>query len=126
MLPQLLSNNRQGIGKGRQRLGVPRRLTDRKPAVLAVVSQQGHQRKQSQQGRRGAGNGQIRPLALRLDPQMGPHFVERDLQLPAHDEPLQDLHRIGGQIGAQQGLRLELTFRITDQHPADGQGRPPV
>ena len=56
---------------------------------------------------------QVRFCHLRLD-----YF-----NLPAQHEPLDDLHWVGFQVRAQQGLGLELTFRIADQHPADGQGR---
>ena len=56
---------------------------------------------------------QVRFCHLRLD-----YF-----NLPAQHEPLDDLHWVGFQVRAQQGLGLELTFRIADHHPADGQGR---
>ncbi|WP_342669137.1 hypothetical protein [Belnapia moabensis] len=46
-------------------------------------------------------------------------FLEGDFQLPALDEPAQDLIGRAVQVGAQQGLRGELLLGIADQHPAD-------
>ena len=65
-----------------------------------------------QQDRRGAGDGQVGPLALGLHAQVGPHLLKEpapylirgDLQLPAQDKPFQDLGRVRRWVGAQQGL----------------------
>ena len=50
-------------------------------------------------------------------------FANRHLQLPAQDEPGDDLQRIGVEVGAEQGLRRECAARGADEHPADGDGR---
>src|SRR3954462_5590447 len=50
---------------------------------------------------------------------MAAGFLEGGLHPPAADEPAQDVHRVGVQVGAQEGLWLFLTLWIADQHPAD-------
>ena len=52
---------------------------------------------------------------------MRPHFVKRDLELPARDEPLEDIDRRGVEIGAQEGLWLKFAKGIADQDPSNGQ-----
>src|SRR5262249_57359610 len=74
-------------------------------------------------GRRGARNGALGPLALRLDAEMSAHFPEGDLELPAQREPADDLQRIGSEVSAQHGLGGELPQRVTDEDPANGNGR---
>src|SRR4051812_49578183 len=50
---------------------------------------------------------------------MATGFLEGGLNPPAADEPAQDVHRVGVQVGAQEGLWLFLTLWIAHQHPAD-------
>src|SRR3954466_10673807 len=50
---------------------------------------------------------------------MATGFLEGGLDAPAADEPAQDVHRVGVQVGAQEGLWLFLTLWIAHQHPAD-------
>src|SRR6476646_7887206 len=38
---------------------------------------------------------------------------------PTADEPAQDVHRVGVQVGAQEGLRFLFAARVAHQHPAD-------
>ena len=59
-------------------------------------------------------------MSLGFDAEMGAAFLERDLKLPAGDEPLEDIDRSGAEIGAEEGLWRELTARIADQQPANG------
>jgi hypothetical protein len=54
---------------------------------------------------------------------MRANFLQRDVHLPALDEPAQDLQLGHRGIRAEQGARLELARRITDQYPADGDRR---
>jgi hypothetical protein len=69
-LPQLKANNRQGIRESRQQLVVPCGLSDGQLSLRnRPICQQSHEREQPQQARRGAGNGLVGPLALRLDAQ---------------------------------------------------------
>jgi hypothetical protein len=78
------------------------------------MGQEGDQRKQAEQGRSGAGNGRIRPLALGFHAQMGAHLMKGDFHPPAADEPGQDLERHQVEIGRQHGLGLETAQRIAD------------
>ena len=43
------------------------------------------------------------------------HLLERDLDLPALDEPAQDLNRVAGLVGAKQGLRIEPVQRVAHE-----------
>ena len=84
MLPHFLTHERQCIRKSWQGLAVPGSLPNRDLVIPCMrVGQQSHQRKQAQQGRCGADDGPIRPLALGLYAKMISDFVERDFQLPA-------------------------------------------
>ena len=56
-----------------------------------VVSPEGDQGEQRQQGRRGAGDGFVGPLALGLDAEVAPNLFERHFNRPAPDEPAQDV-----------------------------------
>ena len=97
----MLANERQRIGKGGQGFGVPSRLADGKRLLTQqLMCEHGHERKEAQQGRGGARNGQIRPLPLRLDAQMSTHFMKGDLDRPAQDKPLEDLDSLCLLIGA--------------------------
>src|SRR3954464_14803295 len=50
---------------------------------------------------------------------MAAGFLEGGLDAPTADEPAQDVHGVGIQVGAQEGLWLFLTLWIAHQHPAD-------
>jgi hypothetical protein len=50
-----------------------------------------------------------RPLPLGLDAKVTADFGEGDLDGPTADEPAKDVDWVGIKIGAQKGLRLELT-----------------
>ena len=63
------------------------------------------------------------PLALGFDAEMGAGFLEGDFDLPAADEPGEDIARTGVKIGCQKGLGLELPCGIANQEPADRHGR---
>src|SRR5215208_4443177 len=106
---------------------VPSRPTPQGTCCLPhlAVRGQGHQREQPQQCRCGPSDRQIRPLALRLESQVPAHLLEGHLQLPAHHKPTEDLLRISVEVGTQEGLGFEPSFRITDQDPAHGHGEQP-
>ena len=118
--PQVAAHQGDGVDEGRRRFVVPGRSTlDHGVAFLQRVGGQGDPGKESQQDRRGAGDGQVGPLALGLHAQMGPHLLKSDLQLPAQHEPFQDLRRVCRRVGAQQGLGREGALWVSDQHPAN-------
>jgi len=61
-------------------------------------------------------------MPLGLEPEALTYLLEGRLYLPAHNEPRDDLFRIGGKVGAQQSLGLELAPRIAYQYPTQGHG----
>jgi hypothetical protein len=89
MLPDLSAYGGDGIAEGAVRLwvsggsgGSQRRIGSE------VMGPEGDQREQAQQRRGGAQNGEVGPLALSFDAEMGAGVLEGDLKLPAGDEPL--------------------------------------
>ena len=91
-----------------------------------MLSEQGHEGEQAEQVGRRAGDDLARPLALRLHSQVVAHFAELDLDLPALDEPAQNLDGIAGLVVAEQGPRVELAERVTHRHPEDRDDRHPA
>ena len=85
--------------------------TGRRVGQHRRMGQQRHQREQPQQRRRRPPDGQLRPLALGLDAEVAADLFLGHFHLPAQHEPAQDLGRVGGQVGAQQRLRVELRRR---------------
>ena len=87
------------------RLAVPAVDQNSRAGTLTELgSQKGDDREQPEQAGRGAGYRAIRPLPLGLDTQMSASLLEGDLDLPAQDEPTDDLQGIPRGIGAQQRL----------------------
>jgi hypothetical protein len=74
---------------------------------------------QAEQNWRGPKNCLVGPLALGFDAEMGADFLEGDLDLPAADEPVEDVARISVAVGCQEGLRVEFAGGIADEKPAD-------
>ncbi len=68
------------------------------------VGGQGGPGEEAQEDGRGASDGEVRPLALGLHSQVGPHLLESDLQLPTQHKPLEDLGRDCRWVGAEQSL----------------------
>src|SRR5258708_34389741 len=61
--PEMLTNERKRIGKGRQGFAIPGRLTNGKGVFTQqLLRKNGHDRKECQQGRTGAQDSKIRPL----------------------------------------------------------------
>ena len=89
-------------------------------AVLQHVGGQGGPGEEPQQDRSGACDGQVGPLALGLDAQVGSHLLKGNFQLPAQHKPLQYPGRVLRRVGAEQGLRGEGALGVSDQHPANG------
>ena len=76
---QVAAHQGDGIHEGRRRLGVPSRCGMGRGSLLPQqMGRQSGPGEESQQGRRGAGNGQG-PLALGLHSQVSPHLLEGDL-----------------------------------------------
>src|SRR3954451_17006540 len=84
-----------------------------------LMSPERDEGEQAEQGRGGASDSLIGPLALGLDAEVAADLGEGDLHAPAANEPAQDIEWIGGEIGAQEGLRAELILAVAHQHVAD-------
>ena len=82
---------------------------------------EGDERDAAEERRGGAQDGEVGPLALSFDAEMGAGFLEGELWLPARAEPLEDIDGSGSEIGGEEGQRLEFAERIADQPPANGQ-----
>jgi hypothetical protein len=89
------------------------------------MGRQGDPGKKAKEDWGSAGNGQVRPLALGLYPQVGADLLESDLQLPAQNEPLDNLNWCYVGISAQKGLRLKFRQWVSNQDPPDGDWRQP-
>ena len=57
---------------------------------------------------------------------MPTRLLEGGLQLPAHDEPGEDLLRIGFKVGTEKGLGFELPLRVARQTQRTGTANKPV
>src|SRR3954453_10755979 len=84
-----------------------------------LMSPERDEGEQAEQGGGGAGDGLIGPLTWGLDAEVATDLGKGDLDAPAANEPAQDIERIGGEIGAQEGLRAELILAVAHQHVAD-------
>ena len=106
---------------------IPRTGTEGECAVLIeeLMRQEGDEREETQQERRGARHGAITPLPLGLDAEMAPRFGEGDFHLPALDKPAHDLRgRLTG-IGARERDGIEVAVGIANEHPSDRHDRAP-
>ncbi len=116
MVLKILSNNRKCNREDWQWLVIPGCLPHRQfVAPSMCLSQLGNRRKQSQQDRCGAGNRQVRPLALWFHSRMSAHFMESYFHSPTYHEPLHDLLWPDWRIRTKQGLWFEVTFGIPDE-----------
>ena len=70
---------------------------------LQCVGGQGGPREETQHNGRGTSYGRVGSPALGLQSQVGPCFLEGDLQLPTQGKPLQDLGRVRRQACAEEG-----------------------
>ena len=91
--------------------------------VFATRGRPGWSRRRVPVGRAWCGRWRDRPLALCLHTQMGSYLVEGDLQLPAQYKPFQDLGRVRRRVGTEQGLSGEGALGVSNQHPANEDGR---
>ena len=120
--PKVVPDQRDGVRKGWFSFGIPSRRTNRKWFILCqAMSQNGNQRKRTQQGWCCACDRQIGPLALRFNTQMRTGFFKGDFDIPAHNEPGQDLQWGCRLVRGKKGSGVKLTQGVTNQHPADRQ-----
>ena len=106
VLPDLATYGGDGIAEGAVSLWVPgsgRR--SQRDFGGEVVRPESNQREQAKQRRGGAHDREVGPLPLGFDAEMGTSFLKGDFQLPARDEPLEDIDGGSVEIGAEEGLR---------------------
>src|ERR1700694_3724905 len=102
MMPDL-STDGDGIAEGAVRLWVPSGSGGSERRVGSeVMGPEGDQREQAKQRRGGAQDGEVGPLALSFDAEMGAGVLEGDLKLPTGDEPLEDIDGSGVEIGGEE------------------------
>src|SRR5258706_6223821 len=89
------------------------------------MSQNRDEGKQTQQGRRGAGNSLVGPLALGFHAQMFTGMAKGGFHLPAALKENEDVKRVQARVGGQERLRVEFASHITDEDEADRHRRLP-
>jgi hypothetical protein len=95
-MPDLSAHGGDGIAEGAVRLGVPSGGGGSEWLVgCEVMRPEGDERVETKQRRGGAQNGEVGPLTLSFDAEMGARVLEGDLKLPAGDEPLEDIDGSG-------------------------------
>src|SRR5258706_8947621 len=90
------------------------------------MSQNRDEGKQTQQGRRGAGNSLVGPLALGFHAQMFTGMAKGGFHLPAALKENEDVKRVQARVGGQERLRVEFASHITDEDEADRHRRLPA
>ncbi len=121
--PELAADRGEGVGEGGEGRALPSRSAKRGDGRELVMGEEGHACGQAEQGRCRTGDRALGPRALGRDAEGRADLAQRHFALPAQDKPGDELQRIGGQIGAQQGGCGELVARIADEHPANRDGR---
>ena len=106
MVPDLAAHRRNGIAESAVSLWVPCSGRGNQRRVgCEVMRPEGNQREQAEQCRGRAHNRQIGPLTLSFDAEMDMDLLNGNLQLPAGDEPPEDIDGGGVEISAKEGLR---------------------
>ena len=123
----MLPHRCQSVAERRLLLGIPSTLANRQATLqIQGVSQQRHQRIQTQQTWRHAFNRQVRPLTLRLKAQVSTAFLERRLNAPALDETPHDVTCLIARTRREVSPWRILGVWMTDQNPSERQGRLPT
>ena len=110
------------IREGWLGLSVPGRSLHWRLTIGQFMSQQSYQGEQSQQGWCRSLNCQVGPLSLCFQTQMSTSFLKSYFESPAHDEPIQNLNRVGCLVCSKESGGFKLTQGIANQHPTNGQG----
>src|SRR5260370_41942241 len=112
------------VTKGGGVLAIPRRLSDRDlPIRVQRLSKKCHQTVEAKEQRSRALNGLIRPLALRLDAQMGAPLLKSHFPTPALHEHADDVFCCLGEAGGRDGFGGRPTRWITRPDPTAPQER---
>src|SRR4051812_48609168 len=90
--PEMAADRGQRVAEGGHGLRVPggRSNLQRLPGVQ-TLSEEGSDGEEAKEAGRGPGDGEVAPLALRLDAEVAACLLERDLHAPAADVEAQDL-----------------------------------
>ena len=86
-----------------------------------TVGQDGDEGEQAQKNGAGASDGQVGPLPLGLETDVSADLLESHFDLPALDEPGQNLIGSLLWIGAEQREGIKAGQRVTDENPANGE-----
>jgi hypothetical protein len=93
------------VTKSGDLLAIPGRLCHwNVPIRMQGLPKEGHETVEAKKQRSRAFDSSIRPLALRLDAQMGTSLFKGDLQTPALHEIANDLFCRLGEVGGKNGL----------------------
>ncbi len=122
MAPQMEPHKGQDIAKCSRPLVIPGSLFKRKlPIRSQSVPKEGYETVEPKEQWGRALNCQIRPLALRLDTQVRPTFLECRFQAPAFHEITDNFLSRLPLVGGKQRFRRSLSRWVTGQDPANGQ-----
>ena len=97
-----MADGGERVGDSDPGLGIPGGASGQNEAMRgAAAGPECDERKQGEQARRGAGDGQVRLLALGFDVQASVHLGERDPNGPAPDDEAQRVEGVGSLVYAQ-------------------------
>lgn len=109
--------------KGRRVFVIPGCLRERDVSIgMKRAPKERDQAVETEEHGRRAVNGQVRPLALGLDPQMGPALLESRFQAPAFHERAHDPLRSLRLVRRKERFGWPFPLRITRENPTNGQG----
>ena len=110
--PEAVANGGERIAEAGLVFGVPSSASSEAITVELGLGPERHQRKQAEQHRRGARDGQLGPLPLGFDTEMPAYFRERHFDRPAPHEPVEHVERIDIRVSTEEALRLELARNV--------------
>src|ERR1700681_1631912 len=120
MVPDFAADRCDRVAEGQDRFRIPCGSSGLELLrFMEIVCPECYDREQSEQDRCGAKDCFIRPLALGFDAKVSANFRKRHLDLPAADEPRENVARASIEVGGEECLWLELTSRIADEKPSN-------
>ena len=126
MQPQALPQESENIVKGGMGLGIPCGLWQRGQFVrVEGLDHQDDDTAQAQESRGGPFDSLIAPLPLGLDTEVCACQLKGHFNGPSLDEGGDDVTGVEMEIGGEIGHGVAFATRVTDQDPADVQGRGP-
>ena len=101
------SGGGEGVAEGGFGLGVPCGLARREAVGMRGMGHEDYQAVEAEEARGGAANGAGRPLALGLQAEMRPCFLEGDFDVPSVEVGGQDSRGIDRLVGAEERVGCE-------------------